>query len=1043
MPGSFCRDGALTDPNSHGNVIRGNLPALWAVTVVLLSFLLLFPPAASARGLPARPLSPLSSSYTEINYTQGTADSGLGSLYGVAFNPQNSSFYTVDDSNTVTVIRESPLTTMTTFTVPSGKYSTIAIDPVHQLGFVNGGATQEVTIFNATSLKVVKTLVTGGGAGLALDTQHGVVMFDNGSYLSFYSYASWTGLGNVPVSPSGKLAFDPVHQLVAYVASGTGVGLVNESTLQLVKTFTVPSSPLGLAYDEISHNFLVGTYTTLTLIQVAPTFPETNYTLSSGANANAIVIVGGGADEALLWEYAGTSGARLLPFDLSRDVFLPSLFYATTAWPANIAIDPASLTALAVDPLTYSAIPYLPHLPSHSFVNIRESGLAPGTNWCATLNGSVTCSTSTLLSFSEPAGTYAWSVSPIMGYSVTPASGSVAVASAPVNFSVVFTALSNSLFNVTFTEAGLPSGTNWSVVLNLVVKSSLTSTIVFPVLNGSYSYFVGGVTGYVSNPSRGTVNVTGSATGVAVNFSAPPVPKYAVTFAETGLPAGTSWSVSVNGTNHTSTTSTIVVNETNGTYTFVVGSVTGYNANPSTGTVTVKGGVAQVPIMFTAKGITTYQLNFTESGLPTGTSWSVSLNGTTQNSTASSIVFVEPKGNYTFVIPTVPTYHSSPSTGSVTLTSNQSVAITFLPGLAYNLTFVEQGLVAGTNWSVTISPSTVYSTTSTLTFHLSNGTYTYVVSSETGYSVAPAAGSITISGGNLVQTIIYTPIVSLYKVTFSEVGLPTGVTWTVTLGSSQASALTPNSIVFGVANGSYTFVVAPVSGYSALPSSGTDYVNGAPASTSVTFSPVLTYTLTFSESGLPAGTYWWVQINNPANRTFSSATTIVFNLTNGGYTFQVGNASGYTPSPSSSTVTIAGSAQTIYVVFTPPVRYYTVHFVETGLPGGTLWSVSFHGTTNSQPSPGEPTFSVPNGTWSFTVGSVQGYTANVTSGVVNVQGSAHNVYIGFTSSSGGGSSSAPSFMPGSTLYDLVWIVAIVAVGIAAGIFSRPKHSNTP
>ncbi len=59
-----------------------------------------------------------------------------------------------------------------------------------------------------------------------------------------------------------------------------------------------------------------------------------------------------------------------------------------------------------------------------------------------------------------------------------------------------------------------------------------------------------------------------------------------IVFQESGLPSGTSWSVTMNGQTLTSTTSSITFSGVpSGTYTFSV-TASGYTANPSTGTVT-------------------------------------------------------------------------------------------------------------------------------------------------------------------------------------------------------------------------------------------------------------------------------------------------------------------------------------------------------------------------------------------------------------------------------------------------------------------------
>jgi hypothetical protein len=76
-----------------------------------------------------------------------------------------------------------------------------------------------------------------------------------------------------------------------------------------------------------------------------------------------------------------------------------------------------------------------------------------------------------------------------------------------------------------------------------------------------------------------------------------------------------------------------------------------------------------------------YEVNFTESGLPAGTSWSVTLNNSTPTmithttlfSTTNTILFLEPAGNYTYYIPSVGTFSASPSRGTISLSGTPHV----------------------------------------------------------------------------------------------------------------------------------------------------------------------------------------------------------------------------------------------------------------------------------------------------------------------------------------------------------------------------------
>ncbi|MEM0098698.1 MAG: protease pro-enzyme activation domain-containing protein [Thermoplasmata archaeon] len=143
---------------------------------------------------------------------------------------------------------------------------------------------------------------------------------------------------------------------------------------------------------------------------------------------------------------------------------------------------------------------------------------------------------------------------------------------------------------VTFEESGLAAGTTWSVTFNGVQHSSTTSTISFTNIPlGNYTYTVSPIAGYRAVPS-GTITVSGNST-VQISFIAVPT-SFTVTFTESGLAAGTTWSVTFNGVQYTSTTSTIIITGIPaGTYSYTIQNVSGYTA-PGTATITVNGNVS-------------------------------------------------------------------------------------------------------------------------------------------------------------------------------------------------------------------------------------------------------------------------------------------------------------------------------------------------------------------------------------------------------------------------------------------------------------------
>lgn len=88
---------------------------------------------------------------------------------------------------------------------------------------------------------------------------------------------------------------------------------------------------------------------------------------------------------------------------------------------------------------------------------------------------------------------------------------------------------------------------------------------------------------------------------------------------------------------------------------------------------------------------------------------------------------------------------------------------------------------------------------------------------------------------------------------------------------------------------------------------------------------------------------------------------------------------------------------------------YTVKFRETGLPAAQPWYVTLASTINP-PTKSTLTFSVPNGTYPFTVGAISGFTSTPGSGSVTVKGFYKTVNIAFAKDT----SDWPTYLGGVT-----------------------------
>ena len=696
-------------------------------------------------------------------------------------------------------------------------------------------------------------------------------------------------------------------------------------------------------------------------------------------------------------------------------------------------------------------------------VTFTESGLPSGTSWSVTLGSTTKSSTSSTITFYEPDGVYSCSIeTPISGgsgvqYITSPSSTSVTVNGGPVNEGVnyqtqyyltmsenpagegsvtpgsgwyteassvsisatpysgyqflswsgsgagSYSGTTNQVsitmngpvsetanfgsatttYAVTFTESGLPTGTIWYVnITGGNSYSSTTSTITFSELNGTYSYSIAtGNKEYAPSPASGSFTVNGAVVSESITFS---LVTYRVTFTESGLPSGTIWYVNITGgASYSSTTSTITFSELNGTYSYTV--ATGnkeYAPSPASGSFTVNGAVVSESITF---NLFTYSVTFTESGLPTGTNWSVTLNSTIDNARTKNIIFMVLNGSYNYLVGYVAGYVSSPSHGTITVSGkNITETITWAPGASYTVTFNETGLPDRTNWSVSVDGYTKSSVISTIQFMLQNGTYTFTVNTIPNYIATPSTGSLNITGAPINKTIAWrSTSASLYTIKFVESGLPSSTTWYVILSGITGSS-SSNTITFEESNGTYTFSIENEN-YIATPSSGVIAVKGTNVEENITFTISSKYSVEFTERGLPIGSSWSVTLNTIYTES-STNTTVTFSIVNGTYNYTIGRVQGYSAVPSTGQFKVTGAPVKItidYATVKPVV--YMVTFVESGLLGGTTWYVTLN-NFNKSGTGSSITFKEVMGSYNYTITTINGYklTGIQSTGIITV-----------------------------------------------------------
>jgi len=187
--------------------------------------------------------------------------------------------------------------------------------------------------------------------------------------------------------------------------------------------------------------------------------------------------------------------------------------YVEVTAPVAVSLNSSSVTAhVRFAPVLYT-------------VTFSASGLAPNTSWKVTLfwasghpvvNHVRSRSTrGTTIVFDVPNGTYNYTLNTVAGYGL-PTTPPVFVNGSAVLRDVHFGSIPSS---VTFLEAGLATGSTWSITVGNQTMSTNGTSVTFSLPNGKYTYTVGAPAGYVGgHHGSGRFTVKGASVTVRVHF---------------------------------------------------------------------------------------------------------------------------------------------------------------------------------------------------------------------------------------------------------------------------------------------------------------------------------------------------------------------------------------------------------------------------------------------------------------------------------------------------------------------------------------------
>ena len=780
--------------------------------------------------------------------------------------------------------------------------------------------------------------------------------------------------------PVGALSL-PIYQFYAEIASRLGPGILPVNLTSTVRGIyalaTVgnsSSSPIDLLVDDAN-----------------ATLPIAFSTAATGLDTS-------GPIETWSWNNSSTE---------------PVVRYWPTGLPSTWT-EPAASIVLFEQPRT-------PTFP----LTVTGTGLAPSTRWFLQV-GNVTESTnSTHLTFFLPNGQY----SQIYPATTYPAPGervslslppTVTIDNAPVNETGTFGTEYLVTTSANPTSGGTTSPTSVWVPAGQSIRIVATASAGY-----QFQDWQGSGAGNYSGPSNpASAAPAGPVTEVA-QFGPTLPAEYLVTFQASGLPSGTRWWANVSGgASESSTGATISVSLTNGSYHYSIGSSDTTYSAPG-GAFTVSGTPVSQPVVFSR---VTYSANFTETGLPAGTPWWVNItSGPSQSATGTTITLALSNGTYSYAVATSDKSYSAAGGSFAIRGASVSTTVEF-SSVTYSVTLNATGLPSGTEWWVNATGDiSQNSTDSTIALALPNGTYAYTASSADPRYSAPA-GTFTVQGTALAESIPFSLVT--YPVTFSEGGLPTGTEWWANVTGSAPVNSTGSAISMPLPNGTYVFTTSSADPRYSAPG-GTFSVRGAPVSEPVPFSTV-SYPVTFTETGLPAGGTWWVNLSGEPSQD-SMGIEISLPLPNGTYAYSIGVAPNRYAAPG-GTLTVDGAGVSEPVDISPVT--FSVTFTETGLSTGSEWWVNLTEGPSFSATGSTVSFSEMNGSYAYSVRSA-GWQSTPASGTVTVLGSNVSVSVLF-SRSGFFVNFTESGLPPATLWSvMLGGVTQSSSGTTIGFFGLP------
>ena len=725
-------------------------------------------PIDGAAGQTAGRSSPGRDQGTTAPYLSGSAfqvfrniSVGVGPA-AVVYDPQDQEVFVANSgSDNVSAISLSTDTVVASVPVGRAPVALTYDAPLREVLVANSGS-GNVSVISLSDDRVVATIPVGTGPDALADDGHGQAFAANrgSNTVSVISLSTDSAVSSFPVGsePDAMVCNSTAGEVFVANLGSNGLSKYTIAAGMVAGPFPVGANPEALALgsggivfvaDAGSNSLAAWSSITDTSSPTPPVGTRPDALAYDGATQDLFVANGGSDNVSVLSTADGFRVAAAVPVGDTPDG-LVSVGGEGQVFVANAASDSVSILA-RVYPITFT-----------------ETGLPAGTSWTVSLVGADTppggvlrSSTSRVVRYEEPNGSYYYTVGDVRGRVAVPSPGSLSVAGAAVPVSVTFL----PVYPVTFTESGLPLGAWWYVnvsgepSLSGMTSSPFSNSLNYTLPNGSYSYRVG-TTAKEWVALKDSFAVDGQALDLPVTFYAQ---TYFLTFTETGLPPkvleSKGWTVVLSGVPLRTTLDALSVGATNGTFPVLIEGPSGFVTSPS-GTVSVRG-TTNVTVSFVkGKAVT---LTFAEKGVSSGRSWCASVNDYVQcSSTSKRLKFGDlAEGTYSYAM-VEPTQNATmrlgktavPLSGTLDVSRSEKLSLAYL--YTYGVKFTETGLASGT-WAVTVKGSTETAPAGTaIHFSLPNGTYAFRVGKETGFTCVGSPKPFVVNGAATPVTVTFT-----------------------------------------------------------------------------------------------------------------------------------------------------------------------------------------------------------------------------------------------------------------------------------------------